>query len=192
MVRDTRFWIAAAAFQLVFGLAVFALTRYYYVSGRDIVRPEVAGVLKSLPKWPDGPAGMPAAPSLPAPMANLDPAGTDPATIARNADESFNSGQYARAAELYQQLLMLDPTNVELHNNVGLTLHYLGRSAEALEVLQAGTALDPTHQRSWLTTGFVNAQLGNGPAAREALGRAQVGADEEIRKAAREMLAALP
>jgi Flp pilus assembly protein TadD len=82
---------------------------------------------------------------------------------------------------------------VELYNNVGLTLHYLGRSSEALEKLAAGLKIDPNHQRSWLTTGFVNLRLGNAAEARAALTKARdVGSDPQIRDSAEKMLAGLP
>ena len=44
---------------------------------------------------------------------------------------------------MYSQLLAFDPKNVEVYNNLGITLHYLGRSAEAVQRLNEGLALDP-------------------------------------------------
>ena len=77
--------------------------------------------------------------------------------------------------------------------SVPLTLHYLGRSNEALEKLAAGLKIDPQHQRSWLTTGFVNLRLGNATEARAALTKARdVGDDTQIRENAEKMLAGLP
>jgi Flp pilus assembly protein TadD len=94
---------------------------------------------------------------------------------------------------LYRQLLTFDATNAEIYNNLGLTLHYLGSSEEALQKLNEGVALDPTHQRSWLTLGFVNSQLGNTEQARTALTNAsQTGTDEEIHQSALKMLESLP
>ena len=191
MSRDTRFWIAIAVFQAVFGLAVFAITRHYYVT--DPVKVNPAALLKpgSLPLWPGTVAGTGALP----PGASMPPtaASTDPIEISRQADEAFSASQYDRAAALYEQLLTFDAKNVETYNNLGITLHYLGRSAEALQKLNAGLALDPTHQRSWLTLGYVNSQLGNTEQARKALtNAAQMGTDEEIHQSARTMLEGLP
>lgn len=189
-MRTARFWVAAAIFQAAFGLAVFAITRHYYSAPPDELSPEATDLLQSLPSWPDRITGT--TPAAPGPSAPVPAGSSDPATIARNADESFGSGQYEQAAELYRQLLTLNPKDVENYNNLGLTLHYTGRSAEALQVLGQGTALEPAHQRIWLTTGFVNAELGNLEQARAALGKAQVGANAEIREAAVRMLAGLP
>lgn len=190
MIRNPRFWIVAALFQIAFGLAVFGLTRQYYSRDTDELSPEAARVLQSLPDWPDripGTATVPAGGAMDAPATS-----SDTMSMSRNADEFFASGQYDKAAELYRQLLAVDPPNVETYNNLGLTLHYLGKSAEALTILTEGVALNPAHQRIWLTTGFVNTQLGRTTEARSALTKAQVGTDEEIRQSALEMLQALP
>jgi len=89
--------------------------------------------------------------------------------------------------------LAFDPTNVEVHNNLGLTLHYLGRSEEALRRLNDGVALDSNNQRIWLTLGYVNSQLGNVEHARTALTKAtQIGSNESIRQSAERMLDELP
>ena len=152
MRRDWRYWTLAALFQACFGLVVFVLTRSYYAPEPAVPGPDATRILESLPRWPDpvaviGPAPPGQPPAVPA-------ANADPATLWRTAEESFSSGQYATAAEAYQQLLVLEPESVELYNNLGLTLHYLGRSTEALETLKAGTARDPSHQRTWLDDGL--------------------------------------
>ena len=179
MNRNTRFWISLAVFQVVFGLAVFAITRDYY-------KVDVEQVDVSFDR-PDA-------------FASIDPAlaGTvaiaqDPARVAREADEQFAAGQYARAAALYEQLLAFDPGNVDTLNNLGLTLHYVGRSDEALQRLNEGTALDPSYQRIWLTLGYVNSGMGNGEAAREALSTAVgLNPDNNIGRSAAALLSQLP
>ncbi|MEQ1802766.1 MAG: tetratricopeptide repeat protein [Gammaproteobacteria bacterium] len=189
MKPDAKFWAIAALLQAGFGLTVFAITRNYYAPEPAKLGADAARILKSLPQWPE--QAVTAGPVTPGPAAAVPPMSTDPAAMWNDAEDSFSSGNYARAAGLYEQLLALDPQNVELYNNLGLTLHYLGRSTEALEKLRAGAARDPAHQRTWLTTGFINAQLGNAGEARSALEKAQVGPDDDIRKSAREMLASL-
>jgi tetratricopeptide (TPR) repeat protein len=117
----------------------------------------------------------------------------DPIEISRRADEFFANKQYDGAANLYEQLLVLNPNNADTYNNLGLTLHYLGRSAEALSRLNEGVALDVENQRIWLTLGYVNSQLGNTEQARKALTTAaQIGNDASIRQSALNMLEALP
>ncbi len=187
-MRGAQFWITMAVFQVAFGLTVFALTRHYYLASAPP---------STLPSWAVGlGAGLPgAAPTTAAPLLPATApvtASSDPAAVSQRADEAFTSGNYAEAAALYEQLLAIDPQNVELYNNLGLTLHYLGRNDEAQQKLKAGLALDPTHQRSWLTTGFVNLRLGNESEARAALTKARdVGDDRQIRESAEKMLADL-
>jgi tetratricopeptide (TPR) repeat protein len=194
-MRGTQFWLTMAVFQAAFGLTVFALTRHYYLSSAPPAPPPWAlGAGSALPNAsPTGTAFALAPPlSLP-PIAAAAPASNDPVAMFQRADAAFTGGSYAEAAALYEQLVALDPQNVELYNNLGLTLHHLGRSSEGLEKLAAGLKIDPKHQRSWLTTGFVNLQLGNAAAARAALTKARdAGDDKQIRESAESMLAGLP
>jgi tetratricopeptide (TPR) repeat protein len=203
MNRDARFWVALAGFELLFGLAVFGATRQYYLAAARAAHPAVALRPATSSPWEDvvasnqllpsdssaGPApGMQAVPGAPEA-----PASTDPSALSRQADQLFADKQYDRAAAVYAQLLTLAPESVDVYNNLGLTLHYLGRSTEALQKLEAGIAIDPNYQRIWLTLGFVNSDLGNVEEARTALKKAtQIGTDEKIRESATKMLAQLP
>jgi Flp pilus assembly protein TadD len=178
-------------FQIVFGLTVFAITRQYYIQDSDNLSDEPTEISQPSFVWPDG-------------MMETNPAQLnsstfsqstieDPAEILRQADEYFTKKQYDKAAELYERLLVLGPNNVETYNNLGITLHYLGRSSEALSRLNEGVAVDPTHQRIWLTLGFVYSQVGNTENARTALTTAaKIDADNEIGKSAVKMIENLP
>ncbi len=188
MKRNSTFWAGMVVFQLLFGLAVFGLTRAYYLDEMRRAENRRSAVSRPVPV-----AGGISANDIALSSALSLPAGNDPADVARRADTLFREQQYARAAELYQQLLELNPDNVETRNNLGLTLHYLGRHEEALRHLRAGADAHPEHQRIWLTLGFVNSQLGNVEDARAALTRAiENGDNPGIRESAREMLDALP
>ena len=191
MNRSAKFWISLALFQVVFGLVVFALTRQYYLQDRD-----KAGDGRTLSNhtslaWPDR-----AKQSGTAEFVPLFPDQMmieDPALKARQADEFFTNKQYSEAAVLYEQLLATGTSNVTTYNNLGITLHYLGRSAEALSVLNEGVAVDSTYQRIWLTLGYVNSQLGHTAQARKALATAvQLGAESDVGKSAAKMLENLP
>lgn len=178
-------------FQIVFGLTVFTITRQYYIHDSNNVR--AAPAIASQPSL-----------VLPERIMNSDPMQLnsatfsqlridDPVEISRQANEHFTSKQYDKAADLYERLLVLSPNNVDTYNNLGITLHYLGRSTEAIRRLNEGVAVDPTHQRIWLTLGFVNSQLGNTEQARTALNTAlKMDPDNEIGKSAIKMLADLP
>ena len=157
-------------FQLVFGLAIFAITRQHYAQ-------DSATTADQAPY--EAPAPSP-------PMIE------DANEIARQANESFAAKQYEKAAELYERLLVLDSNDVNTYNNLGITLHYLGRSTEALSTLNAGVSVDPTYPRIWLTLGFVNSQLGNTGQARAALTTAvELDAESDVGQSAATMLESL-
>jgi len=192
MKRDTRFWTLLGLFQVVFGLAVFGITREIYLQDTQPVRGHTGTVTPGAPPaWSRGLTATDisqlSSPGLVEQMPE------DPAEIYRRAEEFFGNRQYAQAARLYEKLLEFSPDDAEIHNNLGLTLFYLGRPDEALQRLNEGVAANPAHQRIWLTLGYVNSQLGNGDDARAALTKAtETGGNASIREAAMEMLAELP
>jgi Flp pilus assembly protein TadD len=191
MIRQTKFWVSLAVFQVLFGLAVFAITRDYYIQDSNNVSTYPPTVKQPNSAWPQDITESDIARLAPSVFG--DSAVQDPVEISRQANQFFTNRQYQRAANSYERLLGFDPKNVEVLNNLGLTLHYLGRSDEALRRLNEGVSLDPENQRIWLTTGYVNSQLGNVEQARTALTTAtQIGSDESIRRSAMEMLEALP
>ena len=191
LILNAKFWISFAVFQVVFGLAVFAITRDYYTQDTGTVSAHPPTIGQSAPVWPNGITETQIA-RLSSP-ALTEPTTLDPFEISRRANEYFANRQYDKAAEMYEQLLAFSPNDAEIYNNLGLTLHYLGRSTEALDRLNEGVAADPEHQRIWLTLGYVNTQLGNTEQARAALTTAtQVGTDESIRQSATKMLEGLP
>ena len=191
MNRDKKFWTLLLVFQVFFGLAVFAVTRDYYMPDETVPRGHTLTAAPAASAWSRGMTATDVA-RLTSPGL-VEAAPSDPAEIYRRAEEYFVAGQYAQAAQLYEQLLPFSPDDAEIHNNLGLTLFYLGRTDEALVLLEQGVAKDPDHQRIWLTLGYVNSRLGNVQQAREALTRAtETGSNASIREAALEMLAQLP
>lgn len=191
MARNYKFWISLAAFEIAFGLAVFAITRQFYLDDQAPVTTGRSLTNEAVTMRSDNITEADLAQfNLSVPAQSLP---DDPIQISRQANEFFAGAQYEQAAILYEKLLAFGPDSADTYNNLGITLHYLGRSDEALQKLNDGIAADPTHQRIWLTLGFVNSQLGNTDEARSALTTAmQVGTDEAIRKSATEMLEALP
>ena len=187
MHRNVGFWIALSVFQIVFGLAVFAVTRDIYMADTDAVSKEIAPAIQR----PLGQtnSGLEVSPAMMDLLTAIQPTTTDPVQISRMADEAFNNKNFARAAQLYEQLLAFDPGSAGAHNNLGLTLHYLGRSEDALRRLNEGATLDPGNQRIWLTLGFVNSQLGNVEEARKALTTAkEIGTNSNVSQSAENML----
>jgi Flp pilus assembly protein TadD len=117
----------------------------------------------------------------------------NPEQTLQRADELFVNGDYVQAGDMYQRLVSSGYRDVNLYNNLGLTLHYLGRSQEALQRLNEGIALDSSYQRIWLTLGYVSSQVGRIDDARVALTTAvEMDADNDIGQSAARMLQDLP
>ena len=191
MNLDGKFWLSMAVFQVVFGLAIFAITREYYIQDADNVSPHSSTVDALAPVWPNGVTETEVARLTS--TASGQSTAQDPFEMSRQAEEFFANKQYDRAAVLYERLLAFAPNDGEIYNDLGLVLHYLGRSTEALRWLNDGVAVDPENQRIWLTLGYVNGELGNIAQAREALTTAtQIGSNESIRQSAMKMLNDLP
>ncbi len=190
MPKSKLFWALMSAFQIIFGLVVFIVTRNVYLddsfgSGN---RPSDIAPISSV----ENRQSLDINPAMLRSLMDLEPDSADPAAISMLANEYFEDGRYAEAAEFYEQLLAFGPSNADVHNNLGLTLHYLGRSDEALAKLGEGVALDPENQRIWLTLGFVNSETGNVDDARAALTTAiRINAANPVGQSAAKMLANL-
>jgi tetratricopeptide (TPR) repeat protein len=191
MMRSARFWSLMVVFQVAFGLTVFGLTRHHYVGGPSETGAAKATVPHTQMAWPDstGPDDLEKLMStFPGQVAVQDPE----QTMVR-ADELFVSGNYVQAGEMYQRIVSAGYRDVNLYNNLGLTLHYLGRSNEALQRLNEGIALDSSYQRIWLTLGYVSSQVGRIDDARLALTTAvEMDPDSDIGRSAAGMLQGLP
>jgi tetratricopeptide (TPR) repeat protein len=191
MINNRKFWIMMAVFQVVFGLSVFAITRQYYLYDSDSVSTDPTTTGQSSSVWPDQTENINSTLINSATFSQSTIG--DPAEISRQADEFFANQQYDAAAGLYERLLTLGMNNADTYNNLGLTLHYVGRSTEALSRLNEGAAADPTYQRIWLTLGFVNSQLGNFEQARTALTTAvKLNSDNQVGRSSAKMLENLP
>ncbi len=161
--KGKLFWAGILVFQIVYGVVIFLATRAYFENEPESSTMPTAPVA-GLGDWQSA-AMQEALSSLTTNEAMPD----DPATISFLADQHYANQEYTKAAEYYERLLGFDPGNADIRNNLGLTLHYSGQSTESLAVLAENVAAHPEHQRSWLTLGFVNGQLGDAPASRRAL-----------------------
>jgi cytochrome c-type biogenesis protein CcmH/NrfG len=183
-------WLQTLALLLIASAIVFAVTRQMYVG--------VAPTDAATSSVSAAPAATPRNDQLVVNTAMLetllssDTRQKDPATMSLLANEYFANGQFEEAADLYSQLSALDPGSVDLQNNLGLTLHYINRSEEALAVLTKGSKMNPGNQRIWLTLGFVNKALGNDDAAKSSLQTAErINPDSDVGKSASRMLSEL-
>lgn len=173
--------------QIVTGVLVFTITRAYYTDN-PVINPNTSQsatsegddlsteeLIRGLQEYNDQTVS------------------NNPEEINQQANALFQRGDYAKAAALYQRIIELSPEDASAHNNLGLSLHYLGRSTEAVGILQRGTELQPDFQRAWLTLGFVRSGMGQNDAAKQALKRAiELGPETDPGKTAKEMLSKLP
>lgn len=190
MKRRPGFWVSMLVIQAVFGMTIFAVTREYYKGDVEAVHQNLTANPQRPPQPPDPISNFD--PALIESLSSVPPVTEDPMGIARQADQYFADGQYALAATQYERLLAFDTNRVDTLNNLGLTLHYLGRSDEALDRINEGIQADPAYQRIWLTLGYVNSQLGNTVAAREALTRAtEIDPGSSVGRSAATMLESL-
>ena len=177
-------WVAFVVFLAFYGFAVFALTRDYYLR-----HPAPASAEQFPPGTSTWLQQQMRGPRLDADAARSE---TDPIRLGQLADHLFTQGRYAETVPIYRRLLELTPEDVEVYNDLGLALHYSGKTGPAVEVLRRGIDQDPQHQRIWLSLGFVLAVLGDNPGAREALERARsLGAETPIGEEATRILGKL-
>lgn len=115
----------------------------------------------------------------------------DPVILQRLGDAYFDSKQFNESLAYYKKALELKPDDVDIYNDLGLSLHYLGNSAEGLKMVEEGIKKNPYHQRIWLTKGFIMAYgLGDLDGARTAWEKAKtLNPESQIGKAASEFLA---
>lgn len=195
MRLSLRAWLGIAGFQIFFGAAVFVVTRNFYHhdpagTGQFAqISPDMPrNAPHTIPGRTVGSDSVPLVGSERFTVANAkrltkaamrETATTsgasrfdDPESLARIADRHFQEGLFHEAASEYRRALAQAPRNVDIYNNLGLTLHYIGRSPESVDILEQGIAVDANSQRIWLTLGFVQLNRGDTSAARRALATA--------------------
>lgn len=185
--RDKKFWVFLAVFQLAFGLAIFTVTRYVYTTDIGASNETLPAIVSDSANLNDQLSQI--TPTMLDSLVPAEDSGLTAAELVSRANEYFAAKKYDQAAPLYERLVNIDPRNADSYNNLGITLHYLGRSSEALQWLGAGTEMDSSNQRIWLTLGFVNKELGNIDAARSALTTAvEMGTDSDVGQSAQRFL----
>lgn len=201
-----RFWFGLVIFQVIFGASVFMLTRAHYerpsVAARalvverraadNVIMPPRVTVPPESSRPGTGITAFPSAPAVTDPTSeNIDDLPSE--TLRQRGSARFTAGEYGEAARLYAVVLGREPGNVELRNNFAISLHYAGRSAEAIRTVREGLETNPGHQRSLLTLGFVSRATGDVTMARDALTRAvNLDAANSIGQEAARFLATLP
>jgi len=191
----SSWWLAIISFQILYGLAIFLVTRDIYQRESAPVEPRSAMSGRAKAVVPGSERFTVAdAERLVASAPMAEPASTDSLEqITRMADEHFRQGRFDEALVYYGRILKRLPHEVSVYNNLGLTLHYVGRTGEAIEKLEQGIKLGAGDQRIWLTLGFVQTQARNAAAARRALSRAvEIDPETPVAREAKRLIDDLP
>ncbi len=114
----------------------------------------------------------------------------DAALLLRLADAYFEATRFNEAVDNYKKALEITPDDAYIYNSIGLSVHYLGNSAEGVKYVDMALKKDPMQQRIWLTKGFILAYgLGDLDAAKGAWEKAAaLNPDSQVGKAASDYL----
>ena len=116
----------------------------------------------------------------------------NPESLALLGDKYFENNRFEQAIAIYERVLELNPKDVDTYNDMGLALHYAGRSDSAVEMLRKGTEVMPSYQRVWLSLGFVLTSTGKKEEAKTALKKAmELDPNTDMGQEAKRMLALL-
>lgn len=115
----------------------------------------------------------------------------DPEVLWRLGDAYFDSKQFEQSTAYYKKALEFKPGETDIYNDLGLSLHYMGKPADGLKYIEEGIKKNPYHQRIWLTKGFILAYgMGDLDGAKAAWEKANaLNPESQIGKAASEFLA---
>jgi predicted Zn-dependent protease len=181
-------WLIVALIQVFYGFAVFALTRDYYQRHPLVTAPAPVPAGHGGTPWPaaKAPPAVPTDSAIPESVLEK-----DPILLAQAGDDRLAARQYGEAIRYYRQALQLKPDDVDIHNGLGLALHYSGNSVEAVRILTQGSSKDPSFQRIWLTLGFVQLQTDRDAASLALKKAVELGADNPVGQEAKRMLGQL-
>ena len=150
-----------AIFIIVAGIVIISLTRSERMQERPVGR--------SIPSGPIVDTGI----TKTGPLDRVKELPETPEALAALGDKYFEANRFEEAIDIYKKALKLNPDDADTYNDLGLALHYTGKTAEAVETLKKGTVAGPYYQRIWLSLGFVLVSAGRneeaGPALKKAI-----------------------
>ncbi len=81
--------------------------------------------------------------------------------LKRSASEAFHSGDNAKAVELYQKLIQLNPKDSEAYEYLALTLNRLGDINRAVQMMEQAVNINPKNRSAISNLISFHSQLGN-------------------------------
>lgn len=103
------------------------------------------------------------------------PGGTavfDAMSLSISGDKLYQQGDVRKAIEEFNNALLLDPSNANIHNSLGVCYGVLGALQSALEAFETGTRLNPSELMPVYNAGLVSMMMGKNEKALEYLIRA--------------------
>jgi tetratricopeptide (TPR) repeat protein len=115
----------------------------------------------------------------------------DPAVTEQLGHAFFEQKRFNEAVTWYKKTIELAGDDADIYNDIGLSMHYSGNSAEGLKYIDKGIEKNPYNQRIWLTKGFLMAYgMGDMNGAKAAFEKAAaLDPTSQIGKAASDYLA---
>jgi tetratricopeptide (TPR) repeat protein len=81
----------------------------------------------------------------------------DAASRVQLANLYFDHDRYPEAARWYEATLTLEPRNVSISTDLGITYYYMNQADTALEQFDRSLSIDPRHTKTLLNIGIVRA-----------------------------------
>ncbi|MBI5681600.1 MAG: tetratricopeptide repeat protein [Deltaproteobacteria bacterium] len=113
----------------------------------------------------------------------------DAKALAALGDTYFELQRFEDAVDVYKKAIAIDPDDIDSCNDLGLCLHYTGRTQEAIKYIDDCIKRNPNYQRIYLSKGFILSVRGKLPEARQSWEIAyKMAPDSDVGKAAEEFL----
>jgi cytochrome c-type biogenesis protein CcmH/NrfG len=82
---------------------------------------------------------------------------SDPSPRVQLGNLYFDAGRYKDASDFYEQALKVQPRNVNVSTDLGISYYYLNEPDRALAQFDRSLAMDPNHAKTLLNIGIVRA-----------------------------------
>lgn len=184
-------WTIIILFMIVIAFVIFAVTRRDYQTEKpaeeEFNRAPITGAILE-----DSETKSEIRHEQVVPLEQLGVDTQNPESLALLGDKYFENNRFEQAIVIYKRVLELNPKDVDTYNDMGLALHYAGRSDSAVEMLRKGTEVMPSYQRVWLSLGFVLTSKGKDEEAKAALKKAiELNPNTDMGQEAKRMLGLL-
>jgi len=82
---------------------------------------------------------------------------SDAATRVELGNMYFDAGRFPEAVDWYQQALKINPKDINVSTDLGISFYYMNDPDKALAQFERSLAIDPAHAKTLLNVGIVRA-----------------------------------